>query len=126
VRLVQNSRNSVACADRKDKPGSPVSVLSTPRFMPSGMPAMPKTSMSKEPRPGLANGTLQHTRFCMARHELHNHSIQDTSCGQGGEHARAEVDLVHLRRVDLQSCRRVHLALAVRATPVLLLQMAAP
>ena len=53
------------CPQRE--PGSPASVLSTPRFMPSGMPAMPKTSMSKEPRPGLAKGTLQHTWSHMAR-----------------------------------------------------------
>ena len=39
-------------------PVSPASALSTPRFIPSGMPAMPKTSISKEPRPGFENGTL--------------------------------------------------------------------
>ena len=66
-----------------------------PRLMPSGMPAMPKTSMSKEPRPGLANGTLQWYGSCMMWRAGENDTGKSSL--QGVEHSRAEVDLVHLR-----------------------------
>ena len=115
--------NGVSCYCESQRPRlrSPASVPSTPRFIPVGMPAMPNTSISNEPLPGFANGTL-HAAMCywmQGLTELFDDTKREVT---GGRHARAEVVLVHLRRVDLQRRRRVHLTLAVRAPPVLLLR----